>query len=133
MLDRGAIVGTACDIWIPAARPDAIRADNVDQVKARLIVQGANIPATEEAEPVLHERGVLSVPDFIANAGGVICGAVEYAGGTETSAFQTIEDKVRANTAAVLRMARDMGGPPRVAATSLAEARVRKAMAYRRW
>ena len=132
-LDRDAIIRVDCDIWIPAARPDAIRADNVDQVKARLIVQGANVPATEEAEVALHERGVLSVPDFIANAGGVICAAVEYAGGTETGAFQTIEDKVRANTAAVLQKARDARGPPRAAARSLAEARVRKAMAYRRW
>jgi glutamate dehydrogenase/leucine dehydrogenase len=133
VLDRDAIVGTLCDIWIPAARPDVIRADNVDQVKARLIVQGANIPVTEEAEVVLHQRGVLSVPDFIANAGGVICAAVEYAGGTETSAFQTIEDKVRANTAAVLQKARDKGEPPRAAAMSLAEERIRRAMTYRRW
>jgi glutamate dehydrogenase (NAD(P)+) len=133
VLDRDAIVGTPCDIWIPAARPDVIRADNVDQVKARLIVQGANIPVTEEAEVFLHQRGVLSVPDFIANAGGVICAAVEYAGGTETSAFQTIEDKIRANTAAVLQKARDQGEPPRAAATALAEERVRRAMTYRRW
>ena len=132
-LDRDAIVGVSCDIWIPAARPDVIRADNVDRVKARLIVQGANIPVTEEAEAILHDRGVLSVPDFIANAGGVICAAVEYAGGTETSAFRMIEDKVRANTAAVLSMARDMGKTPRAAAAALAEERVRRAMAYRRW
>lgn len=132
-LGRDAIVGIACDIWIPAARPDVIHVDNVDQVTARLIVQGANIPVTEEAEAVLHERGVLSVPDFIANAGGVICAAVEYAGGSETGAFQTIEDKVRRNTAAVLRMARDAGEPPRTAAVRLAEERVRKAMSFRRW
>jgi len=133
VLDRDAIVGTPCDIWIPAARPDVIRADNVEQVNARLIVQGANIPVTEEAEAVLHDRGVLSVPDFIANAGGVICAAVEYAGGTETHAFQTIEDKIRANTAAVLQKARDKGEPPRAAAAALAEERVRRAMTYRRW
>ena len=132
-LDRDAIVGVACDIWIPAARPDAIRADNVDRVKARLIVQGANIPVTQEAEAVLHERGVLSVPDFIANAGGVICAAVEYAGGTEASAFQTIEDKIRTNTAAVLEKAEVSGEMPRAAATVLAEERVRRAMTYRRW
>jgi glutamate dehydrogenase (NAD(P)+) len=132
-LDRDAIVGVDCDIWIPAARPDVIRADNVDKVTARLIVQGANIPVTEEAEAILHQRGVLSVPDFIANAGGVICAAVEYAGGSETSAFQMIEDKVRANTAAVLKKAKDAGETPRTAAVALAEERVRKAMSYRRW
>ena len=132
-MDRDAIVGVDCDIWIPAARPDVIRADNVDRVKARLIVQGANIPVTAEAEAVLHERGVLSVPDFIANAGGVICAAVEYAGGTETGAFKMIDDKVRANAAAVLSIARDKGKLPRAAALSLAEERVRRAMGYRRW
>lgn len=116
-----------------AARPDAIRADKVDRVKARLIVQGANIPVTEVAEAVLHERGVHSVPDFIANVGGVICAAAAHAGGSETGAFETIEGKIRLNTAAVLRNAKDMGEPPRRAAVALAEERIRKAMSYRRW
>ncbi len=102
-------------------------------IQARLILQGANIPATPRAETILHERGVVSVPDFIANAGGVICAAVEYAGGTETGAFQTISDKIRANTAAVLQRARDANEAPRAAAKSLAEDRVRRAMSYRRW
>jgi glutamate dehydrogenase (NAD(P)+) len=133
ILERDAIVGAECDIWIPAARPDAIRADNVDQVTAGLIVQGANIPVTEEAETVLHERGVLSVPDFIANAGGVICGAVEYAGGSESAAFHAVEEKIRSNTTTVLRKARDMDEPPRRAAVSVAEERVRRAMSFRRW
>jgi len=132
-LERDAIVGIDCDIWIPAARPDVIRADNVDKVTARLIVQGANIPVTEDAEAILDQRGVLSVPDFIANAGGVICAAVEYAGGSEISAFQMIEDKIRKNTAAVLQKAKDVGQLPRAAAVALAEERVRKAMSYRRW
>ena len=85
------------------------------------------------ARVIIYPRGVLSVPDFIANAGGVICAAVEYAGGTETSAFQTIENKIRANTATVLQKAKDMAAPPRAAAASLAEERVRRAMTYRRW
>ena len=68
-----------CDILIPAARPDVLRADNVERLNCKLVVQGANIPATPEAERYMFERGVVSVPDFIANAGGVICAAVEYA------------------------------------------------------
>ena len=75
VMDRDTIVAVDCDIWVPAARPDAIREDNEHLVKAKLIVQGANIPATPEAEARLHERGVLVLPDFIANAGGVICAA----------------------------------------------------------
>ncbi len=132
-LERDAVVGIDCDIWIPAARPDVIRADNVDQVKARLVVQGANIPVTAEAEAALHARGVLSIPDFIANAGGVICGAVEYRGGSRRQAFETIEEMVRKNTRAVLETSRDGQIAPREAALALARKRIEAAMRLRRW
>jgi glutamate dehydrogenase (NAD(P)+) len=130
--DRDAIVGVPCDVWIPAARPDVLRADNVARLDAKLVLQGANIPVTAEAERVLHDRGVLSVPDFIANAGGVICAAVEYAGGTQTAAVQTIEEKIRYNTREVLEAAEAEAIAPRAAAVAMAERRVRKAMSYRR-
>jgi glutamate dehydrogenase/leucine dehydrogenase len=131
-LDRDAVIGVDCDIWIPAARPDVIRADNVDRLKARLIVQGANIPVTPEAERCLHQKGVLNVPDFIANAGGVICAATEYHGGTKAAAFAAIEEKIRSNTEAVLAEAEKTGVLPRTAAEALAERRVRAAMSLRR-
>lgn len=127
------IVGVDCDIWIPAARPDVIRADNADQVKARMVVQGANIGVTEEAEVMLAQRGVLCIPDFISNAGGVICASVEYHGGTQTQAFQTIDEKIRANAAEVLERAKRGNVLPRAAAVAMAGERVRKAMALRRW
>ncbi len=130
--DRDAIVEVSCDIWIPAARPDVIRADNVDRLDAKLVLQGANIPVTAEAEASLHERGVLSIPDFIANAGGVICAAVEFAGGTQISAFQTIEEKIGHNTKEILQIVRESGVTPRDAATNMAKERVRTAMRYRR-
>jgi glutamate dehydrogenase (NAD(P)+) len=132
-LPREAIVGIDCDIWIPAARPDVIHSDNVDELKARLVIEGANIPVTEEAERSLHARGVLCVPDFIANAGGVICAAMEYQGATESAALQTIEDKLRRNTRQVLQDARDKKILPRQSAVALAERRVRKAMSFRRY
>ncbi|HXZ86307.1 MAG TPA: Glu/Leu/Phe/Val dehydrogenase, partial [Myxococcota bacterium] len=94
-----ALLAVDCEIWIPAARPDVIRAENAASVRARLVLSGANIPATDAAERVLHQRGVLLVPDFIANAGGVICAAVEYHGGTQAQALATIDEKIRANTA----------------------------------
>ncbi len=128
-----AAITADCDILIPAARPDAITAANVDQVKARLIVEGANIPARGETEAILHDRGVLIVPDFIANAGGVICAAVEYQGGSEAKALETIEEKIRRNTTEVLTRARDTGSSPRAAAETLAMARVNEAMRYRRF
>jgi glutamate dehydrogenase (NAD(P)+) len=131
--DTEAIVGVPCDVWIPAARPDVLRADNIDRLQAKLVLQGANIPATAEAEAAMAARGILSVPDFVANAGGVICASVEYHGGTRTAAFATIEEKVSANTEAVLAAARSDGVLPRAAAETLARERVMAAMALRRW
>jgi glutamate dehydrogenase (NAD(P)+) len=132
-LDRDAVIDVECEIWIPAARPDVIRADNVERLRTRLVLEGANIPATAEAEARLHERGILVVPDFIANAGGVICAAVEHHGGTQAAAFAAIAEKIRANTAQVLEAARQTRALPRAAANDLALRRVRAAMSYRRW
>jgi len=132
-IERDAIIGVDCDMLIPAARPDVITIANVDSVRARLILQGANIPASLEAERRLHQRGVLSIPDFIVNAGGVICASVEYHGGTQSQAFENIEEKIRTNTRAVLEAMRRRKVTPREAAIDLARERVVKAMSYRRF
>jgi glutamate dehydrogenase (NAD(P)+) len=131
--DRDAVIDVECEIWIPAARPDVIRAENVDRLRTRLMLEGANIPVTPEAEARLHARGILAIPDFIANAGGVICAAVEYRGGSQAAAFETIAEKIRANTAQVLEDAERARILPRQAAVNLALRRVRSAMRYRRW
>lgn len=133
ILERDAIIGIECEIWIPAARPDVIHADNVNDLKTKLIIQGANIPVTQEAENLLPAKGILYVPDFIANAGGVICAAMEYHGASESSALQSIEEKLRRNTELVLKSAKEKQISPRRAAYDLAAERVRKAMGYRRW
>jgi glutamate dehydrogenase (NAD(P)+) len=130
--DVDAIIEVDCDIWIPAARPDVLHADNAGRLKARLVAQGANIPATPDAETILHKRGILVIPDFIANAGGVICAAVEYHGGMQTSAFATIDERIRANTREVLEEATSTGQQPREVAIALARRRVQQAMVYRR-
>ena len=56
--------------------------NNINQLKASMVIHGANIPATETAEQLMHKKGILNIPDFIANAGGVICAAVEFRGGS---------------------------------------------------
>jgi glutamate dehydrogenase (NAD(P)+) len=98
-----------------------------------MIVQGANIPCTPRAEELLHERGMLVVPDFIANAGGVICASIEFRGGTERSAFEYIDQKIRENTRLVLEESKRSRKPPRLAAQALAERRVIAATVTRRW
>jgi glutamate dehydrogenase (NAD(P)+) len=131
--DTDAIIDVECDIWIPAARPDVVRLENAHQLNTRIVLEGANIPVTLDAERALHERGVLCVPDFIANAGGVICAAMEYAGATQSAVFPAIEEKIRANVAAVLEAAERDGCLPRDAAVALAAGRVRQAMSTRRF
>jgi glutamate dehydrogenase/leucine dehydrogenase len=131
-LGRDEFIDLDCDIFVPAARPDVIDDTNAPRLKCRMILQGANIPVTAKAERILHNRRILSVPDFVANAGGVICASVEYAGGTQKQAFETIEERVRENTRAVLELATAHSQIPTEAALTLAKQRVAEAMAYRR-
>jgi len=132
-LESDKVVDIECDIWIPAARPDVVHEKNVERLKARLVIQGANIPFTLGAEKYLHDKGVLCVPDFIANAGGVICAAMEYEGSSEGAALEAIMEKLRRNTRQVLEASKTEGILPRDAAVRLAEKRVRTAMDFRRW
>lgn len=132
-LERDAVIDVECDIWIPAARPDVVNAENVQRLNTRLVVEGANIPFTEEAEKYLHEKGVLCIPDFIANAGGVICAAMEYQGASQSAVMQTIEEKLRRNTAQVLEVSKQQQILPREASIKLAMQRINTAMSFRRY
>jgi glutamate dehydrogenase (NAD(P)+) len=131
--DRDGIIDVDCDIWIPAARPDVLNAENVRRLKARLVVEGANIPLTLEAEQYLHDQGVVVVPDFIANSGAVICSAAEYRGAIDYNILEVVSAKVRHNTRLVLQEAQTRKITPREAAVNLACARLEKVMAFKRW
>lgn len=84
---------------------------------------------TPEIEQKLHEKGVLVIPDFVANAGGVISSYAEYRGKNPQDMFYLVEKKIVRNTRKILRHARKAGVKPRDAAMEMAIARVRKAMA----
>jgi len=117
------------EILVPCARPDVITEENVDKVKAKLIVPGANIPSTEEAERILHNRGVIVVPDFIANAGGALCCSVEVLeGGTWEEATKRIAKKLAENIRIILEKAFREKKYPRDVAKEIATQRVLKAM-----
>jgi glutamate dehydrogenase (NAD(P)+) len=66
------------DVLIPAALEHAIHGENAGNVRARMIVEGANGPTTPEADEILHDRGIVVVPDILANAGGVIVSYFEW-------------------------------------------------------
>jgi glutamate dehydrogenase (NAD(P)+) len=128
-----ALVALDCDIWIPAAQPGVMTADNAETVRARLVIEASNLPVTPAAAAILHRRGVLCLPDFIANAGAVIGAAMELRGATRSAAFDVIRDTITENTHAVLGGARRERRAPRDVATALAIGRLEKGMALRRW
>ena len=73
-----AIQAVACDIFIPAARQDSLTELNARQVKAKVVLELANGPATLPADEILAEKGILVIPDFVANTGGVIVSHYEW-------------------------------------------------------
>ncbi len=141
-----------CDIFIPAAVSDAINDSTAPRLLehgTKMIVEAANIPTSQSADKYLHENDVLIIPDFIANAGGVIGSFAEYKGGTEKEAFELIEYKISRNVKSILTrsfIGRDesktesnnyraesaLEEMPRVVATEMAKQRVHRAMLLRR-
>lgn len=91
ILGREDIIALDVDVLMLAALEDQVRVDNVDQVKARMIVEGANAPVTGDADQILTERGVIVIPDILANAGGVIVSYFEWLQGRETQFYTESE------------------------------------------
>jgi glutamate dehydrogenase (NAD(P)+) len=120
------IVSANADILITAAIPDLIKVSDVNKVKAKIIVEGSNIPMTEDVEELLHEKGVLIVPDIIANAGGVISSYVEYISGNEKQMFELIKKKISRNTKLILKEAKKHRQTPRESAIKIARKRILK-------
>lgn len=120
------IIKDDADILIPAAVPDLIKPDDVKHIRAKLIVAGSNIPMRPEVEEMLHKKGVLIIPDFVANAGGVISSYVEYKGGTSKQMFKLVEEKITKNTKLVLEKSKKKKITPREAALEIAKERIEK-------
>ncbi|MPZ62969.1 MAG: Glu/Leu/Phe/Val dehydrogenase [Propionibacteriales bacterium] len=134
LLPSGAELRVPTDVLVPAATQDVIDEDIAAHTTATIVVEGANLPTSSGAQRVLADRGITVVPDFIANAGGVV--AAGFAMDARYSAFRPdpavvfneISTKLRTNTQTVLEEAarRDVG--THEAARSVAQDRVRRAM-----
>lgn len=98
---NGELITCDCDVLIPAAMEGQIDAHNASHIRARLVVEGANGPTNPEADDILQERGVLVVPDILANAGGVTVSYFEWVQGLQ--AFFWDEDEVNRQLERVLR------------------------------
>ena len=95
--------GVPCDILIPAALEGQITAANAGQITARLVIEGANGPTTPEADDILHDKGVLVLPDVIANAGGVTVSYFEWV--QDFSSFFWSEDEINARLVRIMKEA----------------------------
>jgi glutamate dehydrogenase/leucine dehydrogenase len=81
-----------CDVLIPAALENQLTKENAPQIKARILLEGANGPTTPEAEEIFHEKGMMVIPDVYANAGGVTVSYFEFS----ASAVGSVSDAVGA-------------------------------------
>jgi glutamate dehydrogenase/leucine dehydrogenase len=131
VLSNEELFGLSMDILVPASIPDVINEKNVDEIKARIIVEAANIPTKYEIEKKLQENDVLVVPDIIANAGGVISSYAEYIGTNPEKMFEMVEERISRNTKLVIKEAEELKTSPRNAALIIAQRRIKEAMLAR--
>ena len=97
------LLALQCDILVPAAIENQIVKANAADIKARIIVEGANAPTTSEADKILNDKGVFVVPDILANAGGVIVSYFEWV--QDVQAFFWSEEEVNRQLQAVMENA----------------------------
>jgi glutamate dehydrogenase (NAD(P)+) len=132
------VITWPAEVLIPAALEDAIDENNADQVQAKIIIEAANAPTTPEADAILHDKGVLIVPDILANAGGVTVSYFEWAQNIQQFRWELdrvnteLEKSMRRAYGSVRDVAREKGVDLRTAAFVLAIQRVGRAALSRR-
>ncbi|MBX9721755.1 MAG: glutamate dehydrogenase, partial [Candidatus Obscuribacterales bacterium] len=126
-----------CDVLIPAALGNQITSANASKLKCKIIVEGANGPTSPEADILLHENGVLVVPDILANAGGVTVSYFEWVQGlmhlfwSEDEVNQKLEEIMGRACDKVFDMTKKTGLRPRMSALRIGIGRLAEAKKLR--
>jgi len=102
-IDNETLIALPCDILIPAAIEGQINKSNAAQVKAKIILEGANGPTTTEADEILNENQVFVLPDILANAGGVTVSYLEWVQDLQRYFFS--EEEVLKKTETIMKQA----------------------------
>jgi glutamate dehydrogenase (NAD(P)+) len=132
-IDNETLLTLDVDLLVPAAVEGVLHAENAGSVRARVVVEGANGPTTTEADRILEQRGVLVVPDILANAGGVVVSYFEWVQAnqaywwSETEVEARLADRMTNAWQQVLAESARRDLPLRTAATCLAVRRVAEA------
>lgn len=136
-ISNAELLALDCDILAPCALECVITRDNASQVKARIVVEGANGPTTPEADEILNDQGVFMVPDILANAGGVTVSYFEWVQNLQNLLWSEDEIGQRLSAilgkafAEVLEISQKRQVPMRIAALMLGIERVAKAQELR--
>ena len=126
VLENKALFELDVDFLVPAAIPDVITNENVELIKAKMVVEAANLPLRPEIENILSKRGKMVIPDILANAGGVISSYAEYKGYNPKRMLELVQRKIRQNTVKVIETALAKDIELRDAAMILAKERLTK-------
>ena len=136
-ITNDAVLELPCDVLVPAALEKQLTVRNAPNVQAKLIVEGANGPTTPEADEIFNQRGIIVIPDIVANAGGVTVSYFEWAQDRsgyfwkESEVNERLADVLNENFARVSELAQMRGVTLRTAAYMLAINRVVQSMKVR--
>ena len=136
-IPRGKELEVPVDVLVPGATGDVITEKNMKNVKAKMVVEGANFPTKDVAQKYFHQKGILLVPDFVANAGAVMgagqamdnrysCDLLE-----PQQVYDTVKRKMWKNVTMVLEGSQKSKRLPREVALAISKERVMKAMELR--
>jgi len=128
-IDKSRLAGLDVDIFSPCAQSYSITSGNASRVAARIISPGANVPITSEAEPILFQRRILVIPDFVANCGGVLGISMKRAGLKEDYIRHFLEHRIGEQVTEVIEAAEKESITPRAYAERIAEERFLRAKA----